>query len=148
MHIYIFFILNRQSTFAQTGNLNSKSNILYYMKSQDILKYTERAGEDTTDLMKAVEVMRVVPKAANDMMNVGRLQGFDVSYFTVSATTIETRVELISCCWCCLFWHSVHLIFFFFFGPRFNCYLRICPVQLKLNGPWLVAGPFGVLWSF
>lgn len=24
--------------------------------------------------------MHVVPKAANDMMNVGRLQGFDVSY--------------------------------------------------------------------
>lgn len=28
---------------------------------------------------KAVEVMCVVPKRCNDMMNVGRLQGFDVS---------------------------------------------------------------------
>ena len=46
---------------------------------QDILKYTERAGEDTKDLQRAVEVMCVVPKAANDMMNVGRLQGFRVS---------------------------------------------------------------------
>jgi len=45
---------------------------------QEILKYTERAGLDSTDLKKAVEVMRVVPKAANDMMNVGRLQGFEV----------------------------------------------------------------------
>lgn len=27
---------------------------------------------------KAVEVMCVVPKRCNDMMNVGRLQGFDV----------------------------------------------------------------------
>ena len=45
---------------------------------QEILKYTERAGLDATDLRKAVEVMRVVPKAANDMMNVGRLQGFEV----------------------------------------------------------------------
>jgi len=45
---------------------------------QEILKYTERAGLDATDLKKAVEVMRVVPKAANDMMNVGRLQGFEV----------------------------------------------------------------------
>ncbi len=42
------------------------------------MKYTERAGDDTKDLEKAVEVMNVVPKAANDMMNVGRLQGFKV----------------------------------------------------------------------
>lgn len=42
------------------------------------MKYTERANENTDDLKRAVEVMRVVPKAANDMMNVGRLQGFDV----------------------------------------------------------------------
>jgi hypothetical protein len=28
--------------------------------------------------------MRVVPKAANDMMNVGRLQGFDVSIKSMS----------------------------------------------------------------
>jgi hypothetical protein len=47
---------------------------------QDILKYSERANQDTTDLKRALEVMQVVPKAANDMMNVGRLQGFDVSY--------------------------------------------------------------------
>ena len=47
---------------------------------QEILKYTERAGLDATDLRKAVEVMRVVPKAANDMMNVGRLQGFEVRF--------------------------------------------------------------------
>ena len=43
---------------------------------QDILKHTARAGEDTSDLEAAVEVMCVVPKEANDMMNVGRLQGF------------------------------------------------------------------------
>ena len=46
---------------------------------QDILKYTDKAGLDTKDLQRAVDVMHVVPKAANDMMNVGRLQGFDVS---------------------------------------------------------------------
>lgn len=28
---------------------------------------------------KAVEVMCIVPKRCNDMMNVGRLQGFEVS---------------------------------------------------------------------
>ena len=46
---------------------------------QDILKYTEKAGADSTSLKKALRVMCVVPKAANDMMQVGRLQGFNVS---------------------------------------------------------------------
>ena len=46
---------------------------------KDIQKYTDRAGEDTKALKKALEVMCIVPKAANDMMQVGRLQGFDVS---------------------------------------------------------------------
>ena len=46
---------------------------------QDILKYTERAGLDTTALRKAYNVMLVVPKDANDMMQFGRLQGYDVS---------------------------------------------------------------------
>lgn len=32
-------------------------------------------------LKKALHVMCVVPKAANDMMQVGRLQGFDVSIY-------------------------------------------------------------------
>jgi len=45
---------------------------------QDILKHSERAGQDCGDLQKALRVMQVVPKAANDMMNVGRLCGFDV----------------------------------------------------------------------
>jgi len=57
------------------------------------LKYTERAGEDTTDLKKALEVMRVVPKAANDMMNVGRLQGFDVCHpFYFMFATLENII--------------------------------------------------------
>jgi hypothetical protein len=49
---------------------------------QDIVKYTEKAGEDTKDVKRALHVMCVVPKAANDMMQVGRLQGFDVSEFS------------------------------------------------------------------
>ena len=43
------------------------------------MKYTERAGLDTTALRKAYNVMLVVPKDANDMMQFGRLQGYDVS---------------------------------------------------------------------
>ncbi|XP_052080801.1 triple functional domain protein-like isoform X2 [Mytilus californianus] len=49
----------------------------YQLLLRDIQKYTDRAGEDTKSLKKALEVMCVVPKAANDMMQVGRLQGFD-----------------------------------------------------------------------
>ncbi|XP_049267793.1 triple functional domain protein isoform X2 [Rhipicephalus sanguineus] len=51
----------------------------YQLLLKDILKYTERAQlhKEAEDLRKAVHIMHVVPKAANDMMNVGRLQGFD-----------------------------------------------------------------------
>ena len=45
---------------------------------QDILKHSERAGLDCSELEKALHIMQVVPKAANDMMSVGRLTGFDV----------------------------------------------------------------------
>ncbi|BFZ15658.1 hypothetical protein BsWGS_18696 [Bradybaena similaris] len=49
----------------------------YQLLLKDIVKYTEKAEEDPTELRKALRVMCVVPKAANDMMQVGRLQGFD-----------------------------------------------------------------------
>lgn len=51
----------------------------YQLLLKDILKYTKRSGESCDSLEDAIRVMHVVPKAANDMMNVGRLQGFDVS---------------------------------------------------------------------
>jgi len=53
----------------------------YQLLLKDILKYTERMGltEEIKTLRDATRVMHVVPKEANDMMNVGRLQGFDVS---------------------------------------------------------------------
>ena len=51
----------------------------YQLLLKDIYKYTERAGlhEDADSLKGALHVMHVVPKAANDMMDVGRLQAFD-----------------------------------------------------------------------
>jgi hypothetical protein len=42
----------------------------------DILKYTQRAKDKSDILERAHDVMRVVPKACDDMMQVGRLQGF------------------------------------------------------------------------
>ncbi|XP_043995235.1 triple functional domain protein isoform X1 [Gambusia affinis] len=49
----------------------------YQLLLKDFLKHSKRAGLECPDLEKAVEVMCIVPKRCNDMMNVGRLQGFD-----------------------------------------------------------------------
>uniref|UniRef100_A0A0N5AX50 Rho guanine nucleotide exchange factor 25 n=1 Tax=Syphacia muris TaxID=451379 RepID=A0A0N5AX50_9BILA len=49
----------------------------YQLLLKDIVKYTERAGDRLDILKKALLVMHVVPKACDDMMQVGRLQNFD-----------------------------------------------------------------------
>jgi len=51
----------------------------YQLLLKDILKYTQRAGieAEVKYLTEALNVMTVVPKAANDMMDVGRLQNFE-----------------------------------------------------------------------
>nr|XP_057939142.1 rho guanine nucleotide exchange factor 25-like isoform X1 [Doryrhamphus excisus] len=49
----------------------------YQLLLKDFLKYSTKAGMETEELEKAVEVMCFVPKRCNDMMNVGRLQGFE-----------------------------------------------------------------------
>ena len=52
----------------------------YHMLLEAILKYSERAGltEEATAIQSAFRVMQTTPKAANEMMDVGRLQGFEV----------------------------------------------------------------------
>ncbi|XP_051271762.1 rho guanine nucleotide exchange factor 25 isoform X2 [Dicentrarchus labrax] len=49
----------------------------YQLLLKDFLKYYSKAGRDVEELQRAVEVMCFVPKRCNDMMNVGRLQGFE-----------------------------------------------------------------------
>lgn len=51
----------------------------YQLLLKDILKQTERSQESVLSLHKAMDVMHTVPKAANNMMEVGRLHKFDVS---------------------------------------------------------------------
>ena len=46
----------------------------YQLLLKDIHKYTEKAGEDLTYMNAVVEVMQKIPKSANEMMMVGRLQ--------------------------------------------------------------------------
>ncbi|XP_063790149.1 kalirin isoform X8 [Pseudophryne corroboree] len=49
----------------------------YQLLLKDFLKYSQKAGLDCSDIEKAVELMCLVPKRCNDMMNLGRLQGFE-----------------------------------------------------------------------
>ncbi|RZF34081.1 hypothetical protein LSTR_LSTR011651 [Laodelphax striatellus] len=51
----------------------------YQLLLDNIYKYTEKAQiySEIDNLRQAKDIMCVVPKAANDMMNVSRLQGFD-----------------------------------------------------------------------
>ncbi|KAM4028786.1 triple functional domain protein isoform 9-T11 [Anomaloglossus baeobatrachus] len=49
----------------------------YQLLLKDFLKYSKKACVNVAELEKAVEVMCIVLKRCNDMMNVGRLQGFD-----------------------------------------------------------------------
>uniref|UniRef100_A0A8C7RB56 non-specific serine/threonine protein kinase n=1 Tax=Oncorhynchus mykiss TaxID=8022 RepID=A0A8C7RB56_ONCMY len=49
----------------------------YQLLLKDFLKFSKKAGLDSVELEKGVEIMCIVPKRCNDMMNVGRLQGFD-----------------------------------------------------------------------
>ncbi|XP_015983213.2 rho guanine nucleotide exchange factor 25 isoform X1 [Rousettus aegyptiacus] len=49
----------------------------YQLLLKDFLKYYSRAGMDTEELERAVEVMCFVPKRCDDMMTLGRLRGFE-----------------------------------------------------------------------
>uniref|UniRef100_A0A8C9W8G8 non-specific serine/threonine protein kinase n=1 Tax=Scleropages formosus TaxID=113540 RepID=A0A8C9W8G8_SCLFO len=49
----------------------------YQLLLKDFLKYTSKAGLDCQDIEKAVDLMFLVPKRCNDMMNLGRLQGYE-----------------------------------------------------------------------
>ncbi|XP_060051041.1 rho guanine nucleotide exchange factor 25 isoform X2 [Erinaceus europaeus] len=49
----------------------------YQLLLKDFLKYYSRAGMETDELERAVEVMCFVPKRCNDMMSLGRLRGFE-----------------------------------------------------------------------
>ncbi|XP_028324438.1 kalirin RhoGEF kinase b isoform X2 [Gouania willdenowi] len=49
----------------------------YQLLLKDFLKYTSKAGLDCEEVEKALELMSLVPKRCNDMMNLGRLQGYE-----------------------------------------------------------------------
>uniref|UniRef100_A0A3B5ME23 Kalirin RhoGEF kinase a n=1 Tax=Xiphophorus couchianus TaxID=32473 RepID=A0A3B5ME23_9TELE len=49
----------------------------YQLLLKDYLKYSSKAGIDCKQIEKAVALMSEVPKLCNDMMNLGRLQGYE-----------------------------------------------------------------------
>uniref|UniRef100_A0A4W6G2E8 non-specific serine/threonine protein kinase n=1 Tax=Lates calcarifer TaxID=8187 RepID=A0A4W6G2E8_LATCA len=49
----------------------------YQLLLKDFLKYSTKAGIDCEQIEKAVDLMSQVPKLCNDMMNLGRLQGYE-----------------------------------------------------------------------
>ncbi|XP_045553977.1 LOW QUALITY PROTEIN: kalirin [Salmo salar] len=49
----------------------------YQLLLKDFLKYTSKAGMHCEEIERAVELMSLVPKRCNDMMNLGRLQGYE-----------------------------------------------------------------------
>ncbi len=54
----------------------------YHLLLEEILKYSQRAAltDQAEAISKALHVMTVVPNQANDMMDIGRLQGFEVKH--------------------------------------------------------------------
>uniref|UniRef100_A0A3B1K1X8 Rho guanine nucleotide exchange factor 25 n=1 Tax=Astyanax mexicanus TaxID=7994 RepID=A0A3B1K1X8_ASTMX len=70
LHMYVVYCQNK----PKSEHIVSEYIDTYF---EDFLKYYTKAGMDTEELEKAVEVMCFVPKRCNDMMNVGRLQGFE-----------------------------------------------------------------------
>uniref|UniRef100_A0A8C2J521 non-specific serine/threonine protein kinase n=1 Tax=Cyprinus carpio TaxID=7962 RepID=A0A8C2J521_CYPCA len=50
----------------------------YQLLLKDFLKYSAKAGLNCQDIERAVDLMSQVPKLCNDMMNLGRLQGFEL----------------------------------------------------------------------
>lgn len=50
----------------------------YHAVLKDFIKYTQRAGLNTDELMRALHMMQSIPKKSDDVMNIGMLEGFKV----------------------------------------------------------------------
>ena len=67
------------------------------MLLEAILKHSVRANLslEAKALEMAFQVMTVVPNQANDMMDIGRLQGFEVRYETCDVNNKNTLYSLL-----------------------------------------------------
>ncbi|XP_015250189.1 PREDICTED: kalirin-like [Cyprinodon variegatus] len=71
-----FFLVELERC-VQNHDLLADLFIRHVRSKLDFLKYTSKAGLDCEEIEKAVELMSLVPKRCNDMMNLGRLQGYE-----------------------------------------------------------------------
>uniref|UniRef100_A0A8C1TL16 non-specific serine/threonine protein kinase n=1 Tax=Cyprinus carpio TaxID=7962 RepID=A0A8C1TL16_CYPCA len=86
MHVYIYVCFGSQGIQQDIHSRLSISDFLikpiqritkYQLLLKDFLKYSAKAGLNCQDIERAVDLMSQVPKLCNDMMNLGRLQGFE-----------------------------------------------------------------------
>ena len=132
---WLLVTMSRPCWLKTCVNHKWKSACDFFPLNQDILKQTEKAGEDTKDLQRAVEVMHVVPKAANDMMNVGRLQGFEVSSnirTLLSHSTLHNQMQTSGNLW---FFDMIFNWFFFFlhWNLTAECHLMCSNLTNEIN---------------
>ena len=73
------------------------------MLLEAIVKYSQRAGctEEAEALSKAFHVMTVVPNQANDMMDIGRLQGFEGKTYNLFCERGQKKIVKIKPNYCC-----------------------------------------------
>jgi hypothetical protein len=66
------------------------------MLLEAIVKYSQRAGctEEAEALSKAFHVMTVVPNQANDMMDIGRLQGFEGKTYILISVSLKLNFRV------------------------------------------------------
>lgn len=72
----------------------------YPLLLKEVYKYTEQANliAEVEALQQARQTMEDIAKAANDIMDISRLQGFDVSnLFFTSILTLWGRITIRSC---------------------------------------------------
>ena len=81
-------ILSQQSG-SMEGDLNNGGNGGSSSASTDHLRVSLKNEVET--LSRALHIMTIVPKMANDMMMVGRLQGFDVIILLLLFLTFHRR---------------------------------------------------------
>ncbi|KAL9959090.1 hypothetical protein ACROYT_G036173 [Oculina patagonica] len=67
----------------------------YQLLLKDILKHTEKAGEDCTELQRALDVALRILKRTNDMVNVGMLQGFEVKPEETGDLVLQDEFEVV-----------------------------------------------------
>ncbi len=77
-HLRLSYCDNAQQSIVFASLRNEPTFLFFYLTLMQAMCLIKNLFYFILVLQRAVEVMCVVPKRCNDMMNVGRLQGFEV----------------------------------------------------------------------